>query len=138
MTQLKMGRRTLLLLYFIMCRRRANTYASSSVDLRLRSLRCQSYCPQSLLELRRKHSREKLAMVFLLLSAVCASFHAEPSVLVKRRSLHFWQFIVKRTFSAGDWYEKFRMSKETFDYLRRKLQLEMEKKENSRCSAIPV
>ena len=46
----------------------------------------------------------------------------------EKEEFPFWQFIVKRTFSAGDWYENFRMSKEMFDYLCEKLRLEIEKK----------
>ena len=45
------------------------------------------YSPQSILELRRKHSREKLTMVHMLLSATCvrAYFHVEQSVWIKQR-----------------------------------------------------
>ena len=79
-----------------------------------------------------------LTMVHMLLSAICASFHVERRVWIKQRSSHFWQYIVKRTFSASDWHENFRMSKETFDYLCEKLRLQIEKKDTPRRPAIPV
>ena len=65
----------MLQLYFMMCRRRASSYVSSLVGL----------CPWSIFKLRRQHSHQKLAMVFLLLhvSAMCASLHVEWKVWKK-------------------------------------------------------
>ena len=77
-------------------------------------------------------------MVFLLMSVVCASFHVERRVRMKRRSSHFFQFIVKRSFSASDWQENLRVSRETFDYLCGKLRVQIERKNTNKHSAISV
>ena len=56
---------------------------------------------------RRRSSRQKLEFVFLMLVAICSSYHVERTVWMQNRSSHFWNFIVKRTFTMHDWYENF-------------------------------
>ena len=91
-----------------------------------------------LLELQKQHSRQKLAMTYVLLSAVCASLHVQRCVWMKLRSSHFWKFIVKGSFSERVWYEKFRTRKQTFDYLCSKLQPAIEKRNTVLHAAVCV
>ena len=117
----------LLLVLYMLRRRRRNGPPGLSVSQH-----------RGLLELRKWHSRQKLAMTFLLLNAVCASLHFERRVWMKLRSSHFWEFIVKRSFNERDWYENFRMRKQTFDYLCSKLRPAIEKRNTVLRAAICV
>ena len=44
---------------------------------------------------RRRSSRQKLEFVFLMLVAICSSYHVERTVWMRNLSSHFWNFIVK-------------------------------------------
>ena len=57
---------------------------------------------------------------------------------MKLRSSHFWEFIVKRSFNERDWYEYFRMRKQTFNYLCSKLRPAIEKRNTVLRAAICV
>ena len=93
---------------------------------------------QSFRELRNRHSCQKLAMIFLLLTVVCTLFHIERRVWMNQRSSHFWEFIVKRSFSKRDCFENFRVRKNTFDYLCLKLRPAIGKRNTVLRAAICV
>ena len=57
---------------------------------------------------------------------------------MKQRSSHFWEFIVKRSFTERDWYENFRVRKTTFDYLCSKLRPAIKKRNTVLRAAICV
>ena len=77
-------------------------------------------------------------LFLLLASTLTSQLHIEKSILVKEKSSDFWNSIVNRTFNQIDWYENFRMIKETFKYLRNELKVYIEKKDIRLRQAIPV
>ena len=87
---------------------------------------------------RARQSRQKMLLLFLVLSSLVASKNVERSIWMKRRSSHFWDYIVNRTFSERDWYENFRLSKATFGYLCQKLRPIIERKDTQLRRAIGV
>ena len=54
------------------------------------------------------------------------------------QSAHWWEHIVKETFSDHDWMENFRMNRTTFDYLCTKLAPVIERQRIRLCEPIPV
>jgi len=73
-----------------------------------------------------QHFREKQAsqrnLFFLLISAALMVANTVDRRIWKlERSAHWWEHIVKETFSDHDWMENFRMNRTTFDYLCTKL-----------------
>ena len=86
-----------------------------------------------------RQRRHKMVFLFLLLASTLTSqLHIERSICVKERSSDFWDYIVNRTFNQNDWYENFRMGKETFEYLCNELKVYIEKKDTWLHQAIPV
>ena len=50
-------------------------------------------------------------------------------------SCHWWEYVVLRTFTAKDWIENFRVSKETFTYTFDKLKLFIQQQDTKFCKA---
>lgn len=71
----------------------------------------------------RRQSQERL-MFMLMLAVVSSSLRWPPvrTLWAKERSNHWWEHVVNSTFTLRDWQENFRMSHDTFLYLRDKLQ----------------
>ena len=88
---------------------------------------------------RSRQEKQKNMFLLLLLTALLTSqFHIERSVWIRRRSSNFWEYIVNQTFTEQDWYDNFRMRKETFNYLCNQLRVHIEKKDTQLRRAIPV
>ena len=69
-----------------------------------------------------------MAFFFLILmSTLTSQLHIERSIWVRPRSSDFWEYIINRTFNENDWYENFKMRKETFLYLCSELRVYIEK-----------
>ena len=80
-----------------------------------------------------------MAFFFLILmSTLTSQLHIERSIWVRPRSSDFWEYIINRTFNENDWYENFRMRKETFLYLCSELRVYIEKENTQLRRAIPV
>ena len=54
------------------------------------------------------------------------------------RSDHWWNFVVLQTFTAQDWIENFRMSRETFTYVCERLSPTLRKEDTSMRRSISV
>ena len=86
-----------------------------------------------------RQRRYRMVFVFLLLvSTLTSKLHIERSIWVKERSSDFWDYIVNRIFIETDWYENFRMRKETFEYLYNELKAHIEKKNTHLRKSIPA
>ena len=64
--------------------------------------------------------------------------HAALSTCTLYRSDHWWNFIVLTTFTAQDWIENFRMSKQPFEYLCQRLSPFLNKRDSVMRRAISV
>ena len=87
---------------------------------------------------RRRQSRQRLLFLILLLSILYKCGRVERRIWIKERSRYFWEYIVKKTFSEDDWYQNFRVSKQTFYYICRKLEHYVAKRDTQLRLAIPV
>ena len=91
----------------------------------------------------RKQRQQRLAFVFVLsimfnvlISRQCET--RERLIWCKERSKHFWNQTVKVVFKTNDWYENFRMRKETFEYLCNKLRTYVSKQQTKMRQPISV
>ena len=77
-------------------------------------------------------------MFVMLMSVACLNLSQERMLWTKERSSHWWEHVVKSTFTQKDWIENFRMSQCTFSYLCDELQSSIEKNDTEMRKAIPT
>ena len=90
----------------------------------------------------RRQAIERLMFVMLmfvmLMSMTCGSLSPERMIWTKERSSHWWEHIVKCTFTPKDWLENFCMSQSTFVYLCDELRSSIEKNDTVMRKAVPT
>ena len=77
-------------------------------------------------------------MFVVLISVTCCNLSPERMIWMKERRTHWWEHVVKSTFTSQDWLENFRMSQTTFAYLCSELQSSIEKRDTEMRRAIPT
>lgn len=85
----------------------------------------------------RKQAVERLMFV-LLMSVTYCNLLPERIVWTKERSSHWWEHIVKSTFTPQDWLENFRVSQRTFLYLCDELRSSITKNDTVMRKAVPT
>ena len=88
-------------------------------------------------EFDRRQAIERLVFV-MLMSVSCLNLSQERMLWTKERSSHWWEHVVKSTFTQNDWIENFRMSQCTFSYLCDELRSSIEKNDTEMRKAIPT
>ena len=84
-----------------------------------------------------RQARERL-MFAVLMSVTCCNLSPERTVWTKERSSHWWEHVVKSTFTPQDWLENFRMSQCTFMYLFNELRSSIERSDTEMRRAVPT
>ena len=81
-------------------------------------------------QLAKRRATERKLALFLILAISSINLHYTSQRLLwsKERSGQWWDHIVKTTFTDRDWYDNFRMSHATFDFLCNSLNDFLEKK----------
>ena len=85
----------------------------------------------------RRQAMEQLMFV-VLISVTCCNLSPERMIWTKERSSHWWEHVVKSTFTSQDWLKNFCMSQCTFTYLCNELQSSIEKRDTEMRRAIPT
>ena len=89
----------------------------------------------------KRQAQQRLVFV-LMLAGLSFGMHGRGSsartVWTKDRSSHWWDHVVNSCFTAQDWLNNFRMSKETFMYLCDKLRTSIVKADTVMRKAIPT
>lgn len=107
--------RATLVMYFVM-RRRRHASKKRLAFLRKRAVRRRvKFC--------RRQALERLLYFTLLVasSSISLSLNTVRSLWMKERSGHWWEHLVKTTFTPQDWLNNFRVSQTTFHYICMKL-----------------
>ena len=84
----------------------------------------------------RRQARERLFAV--LMSVTFCNLSPERTVWTNERSSHWWEHVVKSTFTPQNWLENCRMSQCTFMYLCDELRSSIEKSDTEMRRAVPT
>ena len=85
----------------------------------------------------RRQAMERLMFVALMTLSYC-NLSPERMIWTKERSSHWWEHVVKSTFTQQDWLQNFRMSQCTFMYLCDELRSSIEKSDTDMRRAVPT
>ena len=85
----------------------------------------------------RRQAMERLMFVALMTLSYC-NLSPERTIWTKERSSHWWEHVVKSTFTQQDWLQNFRMSQCTFMYLCHELRSSIEKSDTDMRRAVPT
>ncbi|XP_013405607.1 protein ANTAGONIST OF LIKE HETEROCHROMATIN PROTEIN 1 [Lingula anatina] len=87
-------------------------------------------------EFLRMQSRQRAQFVLMLMFALFPT--PDRTVWMKEKSSHWWEHIVNRTFTDGDWMENFCMKRATFQYLCHELRPFLEKNSHRKCYSVEL
>ena len=86
----------------------------------------------------KQQGRYKQALIILVAACSLPQPRAERSVWMLPRTSQFWEYDVLTTFSARQWSENFRMTKDTFMYICNELRPRLTKENTRMRAAITV
>lgn len=101
-------------MYLLAMRRRSKNLTAIAHNRAVRRRRKKDFC-------RKQACESLLFFMHLVTSLSVLSFPSERSLWIKERSDHWWEHVVKLTFTPQDWLNNFRVSQDTFKYLCLKL-----------------
>ena len=85
----------------------------------------------------RRQAMERM-MFLMLMTVSCCNLSPERTIWIKERSSHWWEYVVKSTFTPEDWLQNFRMSQCTFMYLCDEVRSSIEKSDTDMRRAVPT
>ena len=103
-----------MLMFFELLRHRRQKASKRLVSQRKRAERSRS-------AFYRKQAQERFTFFTLLVASVSMSIPSRRTIWMRERSGHWWEHVVKTTFTPQDWLCNFRVSHDTFRYLCTKL-----------------